>query len=105
LSLSHHRLGARGGDAAPGRRQSRQHRPIAIDLRHVGRARPAIAVDDLAQAVRPREITVQIVEGAIFRVDDHDGVDLRAQSASGWVAAAGGARREPVLDAPDKNHG
>jgi hypothetical protein len=53
--------------------------------------------------MRTGEITVQVIESAILGVDDHDGVDVRAERMSGGVAA--GARQEISAGAPQKSGG
>ena len=90
LRFGHHRLDAGCRDAAPGPRQGRKPRSVAVDLRHIRRQRPAVAVHDLAEALRAGEIAVQIVEGAILGVDDDDGLDLRLQRSGGRVSATPG---------------
>jgi len=75
--------------AAPRRRQNGKYRPVAIPLRLIGRQRFAAAIDDLAQASRAGEIAVQIIEGAIFGVNDHDGVDFVLQRAGSCGCCAG----------------
>ena len=81
---------SRRGHALPGLWKSRQHRAVSIALRHVRGQRPAIIVEHFVQPVRSREIAIQAVEGAILRVDHHDGRNLGAQRAGDAVGVRPG---------------
>ena len=74
LRLRYRRGDALGGQAVPDRRQFLERRAVAVELQGIFRC-------DILQTVRPGEVSVQIVEAAVLRVDHYhsvDGVDTRA---------------------------
>ena len=86
-----HRL-AVGGEAAPGRRQRRQHGAVEVLLRHVRAARARVHARD---AVGTREQAVQRVEGAVLGVDHHHGIDRvdgGGVAAGRWAGTCGQQR-------------
>ena len=83
FGLRHHRPYARRRHAAPGLRQRRQapYRRGRAAATYAGSGRPS-RIDHVAETPAPGKIAVQVVEGAVLGVDDHDGRDLRLRSAA-----------------------
>ena len=96
LGLRDHGHVARGGHAAPRRRQRLEHRAVAVALPDIGGERLPVRVEHFAQAHRTGKIAIQIVEGAVLGIDHDDGRDLRAQSARDrLIRAVGGVPGAP----------
>jgi hypothetical protein len=69
LRLSHRRRNAWRRQATPDRRELLERGSVAIELpHHIG--------GHVLQPVRAREVAVEVIEAAIFRVDDYDRLDL-----------------------------
>jgi hypothetical protein len=77
LRLGDGRLDARRRQAAPDRRQHRQHRSVQVDL--------AVTAcrECLLQSISAREVAVEVIEGTVFGIDhDHVGYPLERQASA-----------------------